>query len=300
VFLLLIAGSILGAVIAFTGAMLWVGIGETYRLVFGTWGFALLAVLALGWLASRLADGGEDGRSTSISGRRASMTATKNKAPEDRATATTQRRYDRQASTFDLTEAPLELLVLGRLRRRLWKEVRGNTVLEVGVGTGKNLPHHSTGGRIVAVDLSPRMLRRAADRGQRLGRDVDFVLADAQRLPFRDGAFHAAAATFVFCSVPDPVAGLQEVRRVVRDEGQVHLLEHVRAQNPVGGWLMDLINPIAVRLTGANFNRDTVANVAKGGIGIDTVESQWLGLIKLARGSVHGQFAVGSHGERAC
>lgn len=207
-------------------------------------------------------------------------------APDDRATATTQRRYDRQASTFDLTEAPLELLAFRGLRRQLWAEVQGDTVLEIGVGTGKNLPYHSTGARIVAMDLSPRMLRRAVGRARRLGHDVDFVLADAQRLPFRDGAFHAAAATFVFCSVPDPVAGLQEVCRVVRDESHVHLLEHVRAQNPVGGWLMDLINPIALRLTGANINRDTMANVAKAGIDLDAVETRGLGLFKVARGSV--------------
>jgi ubiquinone/menaquinone biosynthesis C-methylase UbiE len=87
--------------------------------------------------------------------------------------------------------------------------------LEVGVGTGKNLPYHPEGSRSVAVDLSPGMLRRAARKADRLGRDVDLVLADAQRLPFRDGVFDAAAATFVFCSVPDPVMGLGEVRRVV-------------------------------------------------------------------------------------
>ena len=99
------------------------------------------------------------------------------------------------------------------------------------------------------------------------------MLADAQHLPFRDGAFDAAAATFVFCSVPDPVMGLGEVRRVLRDEGQVHLLEHVRAGNRVVGRLMDLINPVAVRLMGANINRDTVGNVARAGIAAGSVES---------------------------
>ena len=126
-------------------------------------------------------------------------------------------------------ETPLELLAFNRLRRRLWSEVHGARVLEVGVGTGKNLPYHPDGARSVAIDISPRMLRRAASRAQHLGRDVDLVLADAQHLPFRDDTFDSAADTFVFCSVPDPIAGLEEVRRVVRDEGQIHLVEHVRA-----------------------------------------------------------------------
>ena len=127
-------------------------------------------------------------------------------------TARTQSRYDRHAALYDFTEAPMEMLALGRLRRRLWAEVDGDTLLEIGVGTGKNLPHHPKGARMVAVDLSPKMLRRAASRARRLALDVDLVLADAQRLPFREGAFDAAAATCVFCSVPDPVAGLGEVR----------------------------------------------------------------------------------------
>ena len=99
------------------------------------------------------------------------------------------------------------------------------------------------------------------------------------------GAGAGAAATFVFCSVPEPVNGLQEVRRVVRDGGRVHLLEHVRARNPIVGRLMDLANPIAVRLSGANINRDTVSNVEKAGIALDAVESRGFGILKLIRGS---------------
>jgi ubiquinone/menaquinone biosynthesis C-methylase UbiE len=198
---------------------------------------------------------------------------------------TTQRRYDRQAALFDLMEVPVELLAFGKLRRRLWGDMDGAVVLEIGVGTGKNIPFHRAEARTVAVDISPGMLQRAARRARRLGRDVDLVLADAQHLPFPDSAFGAASATFVFCSVPDPIAGLQEVRRVVRDGGGIHLLEHVRAANPVVGRLMDLANPIAVRMTGANINRDTVSNVAKAGIALDDVESRGFGIVKIIRGS---------------
>lgn len=209
---------------------------------------------------------------------------------------TTQRRYDRQATLYDLMEVPVELLAFKRLRQRLWREVHGALVLEVGVGTGKNLPYYPDAARSVAVDISSRMLRRASRRAQRLGRDVDLVLADAQHLPFRDDAFDAAADTFVFCSVPDPIAGLREVRRVVRDGGRVHLLEHVRARNAIVGRLMDLANPIAVRMSGANINRDTMSNAAKAGMDLDDVESRGLGIVKLIRGSV-GQ-RMSSHSER--
>ena len=102
---------------------------------------------------------------------------------EIRRSLAAQRRYDRQAALFDFWEAPMEMLAFGRLRRRLWSQVAGARILEIGVGTGKNLPYHPAAARTVAVDISPRMLRRAAARALRLGREVDLVLADAERLP---------------------------------------------------------------------------------------------------------------------
>jgi len=121
-----------------------------------------------------------------------------------------------------------------------------------------------------------------------MGREVDLVLGDAQQLPFRDGAFDGAAATFVFCSVPDPVTGLTEVKRIVKDGGEIDLLEHVRAAFPPAGWVMDHLNPVVVRVMGANINRDTVGNVSRAGIDIDDVESRGFGIVKLIRAR-HGR-----------
>lgn len=199
-------------------------------------------------------------------------------------TLKTQRRYDRGAALYDLREVPMELAAFGRLRRDLWRGVDGGTVLEIGAGTGKNFRHHLEGARVVALDLSPKMLRRAHGRARKLGMGVDLVLADAQRLPFRDGAFSDVAATFVFCSVPDPVAGLREAARVARPGGRIHLLEHVRSANRVVGKLMDWLNPISVAIQGANINRDTVSNVARAGIVLDEAQSHRFGIVKLIRG----------------
>lgn len=200
-------------------------------------------------------------------------------------TLKTQKRYDRGAALYDLRELPMELLGFGRLRRELWSDVTGAAVLEIGAGTGKNFPYHPPGAAVVALDLSPRMLRRAQRRAARLGKRIDLVLADAQALPFRDGAFDAAAATFVFCSVPDPVLGLREAARVLKEGGEVHLLEHVRAANPVAGKVMDILNPVSLALQGANINRDTVGNVARAGIVLDEVRSHLFGIVKVIRGS---------------
>lgn len=215
---------------------------------------------------------------------------------ESRETVSVQRRYNRQAATYDITETPMEFLLFGRLRKRLWREVTGRRVLEVGVGTGKNVAHYPAESRMVAIDISPKMVARAQSKAGRRGREVDMVVADAQRLPFRDGAFNSAAATFVFCSVPDPVTGLREVARVT--DGQMHLLEHVRSANAVAGKIMDILNPLVVKISGANINRDTVRNVERAGIQLESLRSDGLGIVKTIRGAAPASAPRGA-GEQA-
>jgi len=193
---------------------------------------------------------------------------------------TTQRRYDRQAFGYDLRDTPMELFARA-LRRRLWAKIDGGRVLEVGVGTGRNLPYHRPESDVTAIDISPKLLAKAAHKARKKGQHVGLGLMDTQCLAFGDGSFDSAAATFVFCSVPDPVVGLAEVRRVLKPGGRFLLLEHVRLKNRILGWVMDRLNPLSVRLSGANINRDTVGNVAKAGFEIVAVGSRMGGLVKL-------------------
>ena len=162
-------------------------------------------------------------------------------------------------------------------RVRLWELVgqalppRGR-LLEVGVGTGKNMPFWPKSLEITAIDVTPAMLEWARRRAEQLGLAAQLDLGDVQDLPHADGTFDVAVATFVFCSVPDPVLGLQQLRRVVRPGGAVVLMEHVRSDNPTLGRAMDLLNPLVVRLVGANINRHTVANVGEAGLLLEQVQ----------------------------
>lgn len=117
----------------------------------------------------------------------------------------------------------------------------------MGVGTGKNMPYYPDDVQVTAIDLSERMLSRARRRAKRLGLSVGLRRMDAQALAFPSDTFDTVVATFVFCSVPDPVIGLRELGRVCKPEGEIRLLEHMRARNEALGRLMDIANPLVVR-----------------------------------------------------
>lgn len=178
---------------------------------------------------------------------------------------TIRNRYDRLAFFYDFLEGIPEKLLFAPWRRELLNRVTGEKVLEVGVGTGKNLPLYPRGSKITAIDFSPKMLDRARKRAESMGAIVNLMEMDVQNLKFPDNTFDTVFATFVFCSVPDPVAGLRELRRVCKPYGILLLLEHMRPENPFKGMIFDAVNPLVVRMMGANINRRTIANVHRAG-----------------------------------
>jgi ubiquinone/menaquinone biosynthesis C-methylase UbiE len=184
----------------------------------------------------------------------------------------TRKRYDRMARLYDSLEWPMEHFRFAAWRARLKECIRGNRVLEVGVGTGKNLPYYPEDLNVTAIDLSPRMLERARARAANIGSAVELLEMDVQQLDFPDQYFDTIFATFVFCSVPDPVAGLRELKRVCKPAGRLFLLEHIRPGSRILGLLFDWLNPIVVRTIGANINRRTLENVRLAGWRIQVAE----------------------------
>jgi len=200
----------------------------------------------------------------------------------DPAVETVRKRYNRVAPFYDLEQAFGERLFFRKVRRELWSRVPSDArILEVGVGTGINMSYYPHTARVTAIDISERMLERAKAHAELLGADVELKLMDAQHLTYNDDSFDVVVATFVFCSVPDPIAGLREARRILRPGGQLLLLEHVRSRNPVVGMLMDWLNPLMVRVSGANINRRTVENVRLAGFDNVEVGSHLLNIVKL-------------------
>ena len=155
---------------------------------------------------------------------------------------------------YDSVLAPLERLGLRRSRTRLIATASGR-VLEIGGGTGLNLPHYPPDVHLVFTEFDSRMLTRARRRADP-SRSIAFVAADAQRIPFADACFDTVVATLAFCTIPAPAVAFAEVRRVLKPEGRLLLLEHVRTPRAAIARLQDWGTPVWKHLAhGCHLNR---------------------------------------------
>jgi len=165
---------------------------------------------------------------------------------------------------YDLGMALFERTGLARWRSWVVKGATGRT-LDLGTGTGRNLPLFPPGVRTIGVDPHAENLARARARAPA----APLVLARAEALPFRDGVFDTAVSGLVLCSVEDPSAALAEARRVLRPGGALRLLEHVRER----GWrgrLQDLVQPAWTAISGGcRPNRETERAVEGAGFRIE-------------------------------
>ncbi|HET6490979.1 MAG TPA: class I SAM-dependent methyltransferase [Syntrophales bacterium] len=190
-------------------------------------------------------------------------------------TRETKARWDRLAKHYGLVEWISEWY-LKHFRKILWAHAAGR-VLEAGAGSGLNIAFYPPGARVTATDLSGAMMQRARERSREQKADVTFEEADLCALPFSDRTFDTAVATFVFCSVADPVTCLRELARVVKPTGKILLLDHVRIERPLIGPFMDRLNPATVRLAGEHINHRMDAFVRSAGL--EVVESRRLGFM---------------------
>jgi len=189
-----------------------------------------------------------------------------------------KKRYNRYSRFYDIFELPMEKF-FAKVRPDLTRYARGN-ILEIGVGTGKNLKYYSDDVQVTAIDLSPGMLAKAQKKFSHK-KNITFLEMDIQSTTFEDNVFDTILASFVFCSVSDPVKGLNEIRRICKSGGKIYLLEHVRSNNRIIGPILDLFNPIPLKLFGFNINRNTLKNIKDSGF-INIIERiYWGDILKM-------------------
>lgn len=189
----------------------------------------------------------------------------------------TQQKWDKASRTYDLFGFADDRR-LGSYKRALLDKIRGETLL-VAAGTGNDFKFLPPGHRIVAIDISPKMLQRAALKAAVYSGTIELREMDACTLDFADEAFDTIVTVRTFCSVPRPIVGLREVHRVLRAGGQLLMFEHVRSGVGPLGLLQDLMTPLSRRF-GPDLNRDTVGNVQKAGFRLRRVENVYLDIIK--------------------
>ena len=166
----------------------------------------------------------------------------------------------------------IERLWMGERRERLLKGARG-TVLEIGGGTGANLPRYRDVDRVTIAEPDPFMRKRMVPKLAAARVPVEVSAAGAESLPFHEGSFDTVVSTLVLCTVQDQEAALDEVRRVLRPGGRLLFIEHVRATGSTARW-QDRIELVWRRLFGGcHPNRDTVAAIEEAGFEIESFES---------------------------
>lgn len=189
-------------------------------------------------------------------------------------------RWDVLASRYDLLTSGLERRFLARHRPWVAERVRGRT-LEVGIGTGANLPHYPPGLELVGVERSPAMLEQARARASEHGLQVELVLGDAAALDLPDASFDSVVATFVLCSVADVRAVLVELTRVLRPGGSLLLADHVGSDRR---WLwaaQTALDAVTVPVKGEHFRRRPLETVRA--LGLEVVETERMSLGAMER-----------------
>ena len=175
---------------------------------------------------------------------------------------------------------------LAEWRREIVRPANGE-ILEIAAGTGLDFPHYRAGVTVVATEPDLRMLWRARLRAERADATVLLVAADAQALPFRDRTFDTVVIGLGLCTIPSPRRALVELRRVLRPGGIARLLEHVRVERPVAGWLQDLLTPIWRRVAGGcRLNERSVETVQDAGFRIDDLRSHMGGYVVTIEASI--------------
>jgi len=193
-----------------------------------------------------------------------------------------KKRYNRISGVSDILDKPMEA-VASKWREKLLSQISG-IVLEVGIGTGRNITYYPEHVEVTGIDFSPKMVEIAKKRAGN-NDNVKILEMDAENMNFSDNSFDPVITSCVFCSVPDPIKGLKEIRRVCKNGGKILMLEHVRSEKIVLGELMDVFNFIPLHLYGANINRRTYDNLLRAGFDAQNIriENLWLDIVKLIK-----------------
>lgn len=193
-----------------------------------------------------------------------------------------QEKWNASAAFFDLMSGLGPELRWRPHKRALFETMGTGRILFLAVGTGLDIASFPPGRDIVGIDVSPKMLAKAERRAAAYPGRLELKVMDAQEMDFPDHAFDEAFTSCTFCSVPDPLKGLAELRRVLKPGGRLSMFEHTGSRHLPVKLTLDFMNPF-FRPIGPSINRNTVANVIAAGFRLQRVENVYMDVVRIIR-----------------
>lgn len=178
-----------------------------------------------------------------------------------------RQRYDRLAPIYDFLDLPFEYRRYRALRPQLFEGISG-TILDAGVGTGRNLPFYPEGSHVIGIDFSPAMIARANKRRAKLGKDIELLEMNVLATTFPDQHFDAIVATFLFCVLDEDqqLPALCELSRICKPTGVIRFLEYTYSKDSMRRFVMKLWAPWVRWIYGAAFDRQTERYIPEAGL----------------------------------
>jgi ubiquinone/menaquinone biosynthesis C-methylase UbiE len=192
------------------------------------------------------------------------------------------KNYDRVAKSFDFFRKG-DMRRWGHAQKNHFSQMKGK-ILHIGVGTGMEIINFPADLDITGIDISPKMMERAIWRGKQYPGKFRFCLMNAESLAFPDNTFDTVVTVCVFCTVPHPVQGLEECRRVLKPGGKLLMFEHVMSKNLLYGLSLKFMTLFTKALEGTHLDRDTVGNVQKAGFNFIKEKNVYLDIVKTIEG----------------
>jgi ubiquinone/menaquinone biosynthesis C-methylase UbiE len=190
----------------------------------------------------------------------------------------TRAKWDRAAPSFDIMSSRGPEWRWGPHKRELFSAMEGR-ILFLAAGTGLDFPFFPPDRDVTAIDISPKMIEIARTRADAYHGGIDLRVMDVHELEFPDGHFDQVYTSCTFCSVPDPVRGLESLRRVLKPGGELRMFEHTGSRWFPFNLMLSIMTPLSSRL-GPEMNRPTVENVRRAGFRIREVRHLYLDVVK--------------------
>ncbi len=191
----------------------------------------------------------------------------------------TQDKWDKAAASLDLMTGTGELKRWLPFKSALFSHMQPGNILFASLGTGLDIPAFPPGMTITAIDISPEMLKRAQPRINDYDGEIQAELVDVHELPYPDNHFDQVFTSCTFCSVPNPVAALQALNRVLKPGASLCMFEHTGSRYFPFKYMLDFMTLITSKI-GPDMNRNTVGNVRAAGFEVTEVNNLFLDIVK--------------------